>query len=57
MMLGNRNKENFTTILLGIVSSNFMAVHPDLLECGYVGRRIFISVGVRDALFVYRPLG
>jgi hypothetical protein len=57
MMLGNRNKENFITILLSIVSSNFMAVYSDLLQRGYVGRRIFISVGLRDALFVDRPPG
>jgi hypothetical protein len=57
MMLGNRNKENFIIILLSIVSSNFMAVHSYRLQRGYVGRRIFISVGVRDALFVDRPPG
>ena len=57
MMLGNWNKKYFIVILLSIVSSNFMAVHSDLLQRGYVGRRIFISVGVRDALFIDWPPG
>jgi hypothetical protein len=56
-MLGNWNKENFIVVLLSIVSSNFMAVHSDVLQRSYVGRWVLISIGVRDALFVHRPRG
>ena len=54
MMLRHRNKENFILVLLSIVSSNFMAVHSDVLQRSYVGRWILIRVGIRDALFVHR---
>jgi hypothetical protein len=47
--LGNRNEEYFIIILLSIVSSDSRTVHPVVLERGYVRRRIFIGIGVRDA--------
>jgi hypothetical protein len=55
MMLGNRNKIYFLIILLSVVSPSLRAMHSDVLQRGYVGRRIFIRIGLRNALFVYRP--
>ena len=55
MLLSNRNKEYFLIILLSVVSPNLMAMHSHVLQRRYLGRRIFISIGLRDALLADRP--
>jgi hypothetical protein len=57
MMLGKRNEEYFVIVSLCVVSPGLRAMHSHVLKRGYLERRIFIRIRLRDALFVDRSHG
>jgi hypothetical protein len=57
MMLVNRNEEYFVIILLTVVSPSLRAMHSHVLQHGYLGRRIFISIGPPMLCLLTGPTG